>query len=337
MRRAPTTGHPNSRALAVGCLISGLVALGADQPAAAQAPGGSPAYGGSRSGAAPVITGMRCVSRCGASSASRGPRGVSVRPDGVVKVRGRNLSGVRAVVFTGGSSRRDDVRARPSGVGRLSVDVVIPGQAPSGRVVLVTDSVTTAPSPQSLTVTNRGDDEDDDDDGDRGDDGGGNGDKPSPGRLAWPVPRAPIFGVFGESRPGHVHSGVDITAPIGTPVRAAAAGKVIFSGVNGAYGNLVCLAHSSISTCYAHLQDLPVKVGESISGGGTIGHVGMTGNSSGPHLHFEVRQGTAMYATPVDPMAYLPGAPVATGKASAAALRGPLDWGLPVYGPGHSR
>jgi murein DD-endopeptidase MepM/ murein hydrolase activator NlpD len=241
---------------------------------------------------------------------------VAVHPDGKLKIRGRNMSGVRTVIFTGRYGSRDDVRANPDGVGRLSVDVTVPGRAATGRVVLLASGYS-PPSAQPVIVVpkERDEDEDDDDggDGDGGDgDGDGDGVKEGTGpvsgqSLGWPVPKAPIYGVFGENRGSHRHSGVDISGPVGTPVRAAAGGRVISSQPNGAYGNFICVAHSSLSTCYAHLSDLLVPVGTSVSQGQIIGHIGMTGNSSGAHLHFEVRSGTQMWAPPADPLGYLSG------------------------------
>jgi murein DD-endopeptidase MepM/ murein hydrolase activator NlpD len=121
------------------------------------------------------------------------------------------------------------------------------------------------------------------------------------GRLIWPV-NGPIVGVFGEQRPGHVHAGVDISAPSGTPIRAADSGRVVLMGVVGGYGNYTCIQHtSSMSTCYAHQSRYATSRGASVSQGQVIGYVGTTGNATGPHLHFEVR----INGSPVNPMGYL--------------------------------
>jgi murein DD-endopeptidase MepM/ murein hydrolase activator NlpD len=86
------------------------------------------------------------------------------------------------------------------------------------------------------------------------------------------------------------HTGVDLSAPVGTPVGAALGGTVIFRGWNNfGYGYLVVLAHGPFTTVYGHLSDIYVSCGQSISPGQTVGAVGSTGNSSGPHLHFEIR------------------------------------------------
>lgn len=90
------------------------------------------------------------------------------------------------------------------------------------------------------------------------------------------------------------HKGVDYAAPIGTPVKAAGAGKVIFKGVKGGYGNTVILQHGSqYSTLYGHLHGFArgLKQGASVQQGATIGYVGKSGLASGPHLHYEFRVG----------------------------------------------
>jgi len=101
-----------------------------------------------------------------------------------------------------------------------------------------------------------------------------------------------------------IHTGIDLSAPTGTPVRAANSGAVIFAGWNNwGYGNAVVLVHGPFLTLYGHLSSINVGCGQSISVGQVIGAVGSSGNSSGPHLHFEIRNGN----TPSDPLATLPG------------------------------
>ncbi|NWG17559.1 MAG: M23 family metallopeptidase [Chloroflexi bacterium] len=96
------------------------------------------------------------------------------------------------------------------------------------------------------------------------------------------------------------HTGVDLAAPVGTPVLAANSGAVIFAGWNSwGYGNTVVLAHGPYLTLYGHLSSINVGCGQLVSVGQVIGAVGNTGNSSGPHLHFEIRNGD----TPTDPAA----------------------------------
>ena len=124
------------------------------------------------------------------------------------------------------------------------------------------------------------------------------------GSMIWPV-NGPITGVFGEARPGHMHTGVDIAAPSGTPIHAADDGRVVLMqgvGASGGYGNFTCVQHSaSLSTCYAHQSSFGTSLGASVDKGQVIGFVGNTGNSFGAHLHFEVR----VNGTPVNPMGYL--------------------------------
>ncbi len=101
---------------------------------------------------------------------------------------------------------------------------------------------------------------------------------------------------------GRMHEGVDIAASTGTPIWAAAAGTVIHAGWLGGYGNLVVVDHGNgLATAYAHASAILVNVGQSVSQGQTVSLVGSTGNSSGPHLHFEVR----VNGVAVDPLLYL--------------------------------
>lgn len=86
------------------------------------------------------------------------------------------------------------------------------------------------------------------------------------------------------------HTGLDLATSTGTPVAAAASGTVTFSGYKGSYGNLVVITHANgVQTYYGHCSQLYVTAGQSVSQGQTISAVGSTGNSTGPHLHFEVR------------------------------------------------
>ena len=123
---------------------------------------------------------------------------------------------------------------------------------------------------------------------------------PSAAGFIWPVDGTVVSG-FGM-RWGRMHEGIDISAGMGTPIRAAAAGTVIHAGWLGGYGNLVVLDHGDgLATAYAHASAILVAVGQSVSQGETISLVGSTGNSSGPHLHFEVR----VNGSAVDPLLYL--------------------------------
>jgi murein DD-endopeptidase MepM/ murein hydrolase activator NlpD len=88
------------------------------------------------------------------------------------------------------------------------------------------------------------------------------------------------------------HKGIDIAATRGTPIEAAATGRVVFAGRNKGYGNMVMIEHADgRRSLYAHAERLFVKAGDMVSAGQTIAAVGSTGHSTGPHLHFEVREG----------------------------------------------
>lgn len=94
---------------------------------------------------------------------------------------------------------------------------------------------------------------------------------------------------FGRRSRG-THTGLDIATSSGTPIKAASSGTVIYSGYKGSYGNLVIVAHTdSTQTYYAHCSRLYVSVGQTVSQGETIAAIGSTGNSTGPHLHLEIR------------------------------------------------
>ena len=112
--------------------------------------------------------------------------------------------------------------------------------------------------------------------------------------LSIPAPISSLFGwrvhpITGDRR---FHSGTDLAAPQGTPVLAAFAGQVAIADLMGGYGLAIALNHSQNTqqTLYAHLSEIFVKPGEQVKQGDVIGRVGSTGNSTGPHLHFEFRQ-----------------------------------------------
>lgn len=113
----------------------------------------------------------------------------------------------------------------------------------------------------------------------------------------------PVSGIitsrFGsnDSVRDHSHAGLDIAAPYATPIKAAAAGTVTFSGnANDGFGNYVIISHGNgVSTVYAHCSSLLVSAGQSVSQGQVIARVGSTGNSTGNHLHFEVRKNGVTY------------------------------------------
>ncbi len=133
--------------------------------------------------------------------------------------------------------------------------------------------------------------------------------KPTPpgaGVLARPVD-APITSTFGPRLHPilgtvRMHTGVDFGAAAGTPIHAASPGTVIWAGARGGYGNTVIIDHGgTLATLYAHQSRVAVKEGQAVERGQTVGYVGSTGLSTGPHLHFEVR----VNGNPVDPLRYL--------------------------------
>jgi murein DD-endopeptidase MepM/ murein hydrolase activator NlpD len=123
--------------------------------------------------------------------------------------------------------------------------------------------------------------------------------------LAWPL-NGTVTGTFGEIRAGHRHEGVDIPMPAGTPIRAAAAGRVILRELEDGYGRYTCIAHKTITTCYGHQSRFGTALGARVRRGQIVGYVGNTGDTSAYHLHFEVRRGTQPWGTPVDPAKFLP-------------------------------
>jgi murein DD-endopeptidase MepM/ murein hydrolase activator NlpD len=124
----------------------------------------------------------------------------------------------------------------------------------------------------------------------------------------WPV-RGQITAGFGQrmdpfSGEGAFHSGVDISVPLGTTVIATADGIVLEAGPESGYGNEILIDHGyGLTTKYGHLNRIFVVVGQELKRGQVIGSVGMTGKTTGPHLHYEVQ----IHDTPVNPMKYLQG------------------------------
>jgi murein DD-endopeptidase MepM/ murein hydrolase activator NlpD len=177
----------------------------------------------------------------------------------------------------------DDARSLPIGF-----ELFVPGAgrelgvepAPSGSAEGETAAVATLPHPS--------------------------GDRPS--RLTWPLRAADgggragvIYSKFGP-RQGQPHDGIDISAPEGTTIVAAAPGVVIYAGERSGYGSIVILRHAGkLLTLYAHASELLVKEGDTVAGGTPVARVGRSGRTTGPHLHFEVRDGTK----PRDPLPYL--------------------------------
>ncbi len=128
----------------------------------------------------------------------------------------------------------------------------------------------------------------------------------APGQLLWPV-SGPITSPFGWRM--HpilhrmiLHRGIDIGVPTGTPVAAAAEGRIIVASYQGGCGNMVAIDHhGGLSTMYCHMSQIFVSVGQEVQRGQAIGAAGSTGLSTGPHVHFQVMQN----GNPVDPMGFL--------------------------------
>ena len=121
--------------------------------------------------------------------------------------------------------------------------------------------------------------------------------------LARPTKGGYLSSYFGEVRSKSIHKGIDFAKNLGESVNASLDGKVIKAGYNnGGYGNLVVLEHEgNMKTYYAHLSDIYVNVGDTVKKDEIIGAIGSTGNSTGPHLHFELR----VNDQPVDPIKYI--------------------------------
>ncbi|MEU7556091.1 M23 family metallopeptidase [Streptomyces sp. NPDC044571] len=132
--------------------------------------------------------------------------------------------------------------------------------------------------------------------------------------VSWqkPVARYTLSATFGKGGNlwSHKHSGQDFACPVGTPVKAVHDGIVVKAGPNGggdgpAYGNAIVIKHANNTySQYAHLSKIQVRIGQKVSKGAGIALSGNTGNSTGPHLHFEIRT-TPNYGSAVNPVAFL--------------------------------
>jgi murein DD-endopeptidase MepM/ murein hydrolase activator NlpD len=123
--------------------------------------------------------------------------------------------------------------------------------------------------------------------------------------VEWvnPMPGAATTSCFGP-RWGRLHAGVDLAAAHGTPIRAAGAGTVVRAGMADGYGNAVLIDHGNgYLTHYGHMSAITVTEGQRVEVGAQIGNEGSTGRSTGPHLHFEVHEGS--YKNPIEPTAWM--------------------------------
>ncbi|MFJ3927097.1 peptidoglycan DD-metalloendopeptidase family protein [Streptomyces sp. NPDC090022] len=137
----------------------------------------------------------------------------------------------------------------------------------------------------------------------------GSGTAAAPGKAGFVAPVgggvSTAYRASGAMWSSGYHTGVDFIARSGTSVKAVSAGTVVSAGWGGSYGNEVVVKHADGHySQYAHLSQLSVSVGQSVTAGQQLGLSGSTGNSTGPHLHFEIRTGPG-YGSDVDPLAYL--------------------------------
>lgn len=120
-----------------------------------------------------------------------------------------------------------------------------------------------------------------------------------------PTPGACITSPYGQWRGSYAHQGVDLGAGYGTPIHAATAGTVVSTTWNNGGGNMTVLGHGGgLYSVYMHQSRFGVSPGQQVAAGQTIGYVGSTGDSSGPHLHFEI-QPSGVWGSRVDPVSYL--------------------------------
>ncbi len=318
MKRRFERSHGRTNCIAATTALGAALGLAVFAPAATAAPS---AGGGTGYLAPPAIVDVKCTKGCVANTQTAQTSGsVKVRRAGKLKVRGRNLAAVHKVLFTGGKSPGDEFIVKPSRVGTTSLDVPISSGTKSGQIKLIDEAGRKSKASKvRIKILPRGI--------------AGN---PNGQGFIWPV-TGMITGAFGENRGDHMHAGIDIAGPSGTPIKAAASGKTTFVGGAGGYGNFVCISHGTLSTCYAHLSRYApgLDVDSPVEQGGIIGYTGCTGNCTGPHLHFEVRQGSGPNAKPVNPIEYLPegGNKAARSRAAMAAASEHSDVGysLPTY------
>ncbi len=132
---------------------------------------------------------------------------------------------------------------------------------------------------------------------------------PNSSAMVYPVMGPRISSDYGTRRHpikrfSHHHNGIDLAAPKGAPIRAIAEGHVVYADPYAGYGKLIVVRHKNgLTSHYGHCAKIEVQPGQSVRAGDLIGTVGSTGNSTGPHLHFEIRKS----GKPLDPEKVLPG------------------------------
>lgn len=145
-------------------------------------------------------------------------------------------------------------------------------------------------------------------------------------KMTWPATCKTITQHFGNKSSRYVggaHTGLDLGCMAGSPIYAATDGTVTIAGWYGAYGNTVRIKYNdTMTTGYHHMSRVAVKVGDNVSAGKVIGYIGSTGNSTGPHLHFEV----LINGKAVDPEPYLGGAAVIPASDTNATQVGLMDF-----------
>jgi murein DD-endopeptidase MepM/ murein hydrolase activator NlpD len=275
-----------ARRVATGIAVVAALAVGASQ-AASQVE--VPTRTADRVGSAPAPTAAQPTSPSAAPQASApatvtirlrlGSRGATVRQlQRALRARGFRVSvdgvygrGTRAAVRA--VQRR--MKLRPTGVAdatllkRLRIQIRTVASAPLAAPAIPVPVGTISRTPSALG-------------------------------FIWPV-AGTLTSNYGP-RWGRMHQGIDVAAPIGRPIAAAAAGTVTVAGWENGYGQTVVIDHGNgITTVYAHQAAIGVSVGQSVAQGAIIGVVGNTGNSTGPHLHFEVRINGAA----TDPLPFL--------------------------------
>ncbi|GAC1416317.1 MAG: hypothetical protein NVS1B6_18250 [Steroidobacteraceae bacterium] len=147
----------------------------------------------------------------------------------------------------------------------------------------------------------------------------------------WPI-IGPIRSSFGQREDpisgngeGEFHTGIDISSPIGTPIRASADGVIKSAAMVNGYGREVIIDHgSNVETCYAHMSGFTVIAGQPVTRGQVIGYVGVSGRTTGAHLHYEVR----IRNTPVNPHKYLRDMPAGLGLENAQVAQSTAHSGL---------